>query len=98
MTTRTRDDLAVVSVDDEGLGIAPEDQQRIFGRFERVESGIAGRVADTGLGLSIVRELAHLHGGEAWVESQPGAGSRFSLSIPASRAGNVRSENQGSSG
>jgi light-regulated signal transduction histidine kinase (bacteriophytochrome) len=52
----------VISVRDEGVGIAREDLSRIFDRFERVEPGIAGRIAGTGLGFSIVQEIASLHG------------------------------------
>ncbi len=83
VASRNQDGTVVVSVRDEGIGIAPEDQQRIFERFERVETGIAGRVAGTGLGLSIVREIADLHCGSIRVTSTPGLGSCFSLAIPA---------------
>jgi signal transduction histidine kinase len=56
---------------------------RVFDRFERVESGNAGRIWGTGLGLSIVREIATLHGGRVWAESEPGIGSTFFLALPA---------------
>ena len=84
ITVSTRQEQAgvVLSVCDEGIGIAAEDQARIFERFERVETGIAGRVAGTGLGLSIVREIVHLHDGTIAVHSQPGQGACFSLSLP----------------
>ena len=85
VTTCNRQDAAVVSVRDEGIGIAAEDLDRIFERFERVETGIAGRVAGTGLGLSIVREIAHMHSGEIAVESTPGQGACFSLALPYAR-------------
>ena len=84
VTTRNEGADVVISVRDVGIGIAPEDLGRIFDRFERVESGIAGRIGGTGLGLSIVREIAKLHGGRVWAESEPGFGSVFSLAIPAS--------------
>ena len=64
---------------DEGIGIAEEDLSRIFDRFERVETGIAGRIAGTGLGLSIVQEIVSLHGGRVWAESKLGLGSTFYL-------------------
>jgi signal transduction histidine kinase len=60
---RNNGDDVVISVRDERIGIAGEDFSRIFDRFERVETGIAGRIAGTGLGLSIAREIASLHGG-----------------------------------
>ena len=84
VASRNEGDDVVLSVRDEGIGIAPEDMGRIFDRFERVESGIAGRIGGTGLGLSIVREIAKLHGGRVWAESEPGFGSVFSLAVPAS--------------
>lgn len=73
---------AIISVRDEGMGIAPEDTARIFERFERVETGAAGRTVGTGLGLAIVSEIARLHGGRVWVESAIGEGSTFSLALP----------------
>ena len=77
-------DDVIISVGDEGIGIAGKDLARIFDRFERVETGIAGRIAGTGLGLSIAREIASLHGGRLWAESEPGRGSTFYLVLPAS--------------
>lgn len=82
VTTANRQQSVVVSVRDEGIGIAAKDLDRIFDRFERVETGIAGRVAGTGLGLSIVREIVLLHGGDISVESEPGKGACFSISLP----------------
>lgn len=76
-TSAGRDDL-VLSVRDEGIGIAPEDQQRIFDRFVRLSSDRAG----SGLGLSIVKTIAEGHGGHVEVTSTPGRGSRFALVLP----------------
>jgi signal transduction histidine kinase len=84
ITTRNDGDDVVISVRDEGIGVAKEDLSRIFDRFERVETGIAGRIAGTGLGLSIVQEIASLHGGRLWADSELGLGSTFHLAIPAS--------------
>jgi signal transduction histidine kinase len=84
ITTRNDGDDVVISVRDEGIGVAKEDLSRIFDRFERVETGIAGRIAGTGLGLSIVQEIASLHGGRLWADSELGHGSTFHLAIPAS--------------
>ena len=67
----------VVSVADNGIGIAPEDQARIFERFYRVENPLVMASAGTGLGLSIVQHLVKMHGGQIWVESEPGRGSTF---------------------
>lgn len=86
IVTRGEGDGAHIAVRDEGIGIAAEHQARIFGRFERVETGIAGRIAGTGLGLPIAQEIVSRHGGRLWVESTLGAGSTFHLVIPACRA------------
>ncbi|MHC4393743.1 MAG: ATP-binding protein [Planctomycetota bacterium] len=67
-----------VVVEDTGRGISPGDLQRIFERFERGPSGPRG----AGLGLTIARKLVELHGGEIWVESAHGAGSRFMFALP----------------
>ncbi|MBC7987427.1 MAG: HAMP domain-containing histidine kinase, partial [Sphingomonadaceae bacterium] len=72
-------DLAAVIVADQGAGIAPEDQARIFEKFERLES----REPGTGLGLYIARRLARAMGGDIAVDSAPGQGARFVLSLPA---------------
>src|SRR5215468_2286232 len=72
-----------VSVADTGVGIAPEDQERVFEEFRQV--GTADKkVEGTGLGLALSRKFVELHGGRIWVESQPGKGSRFSFTLPAS--------------
>jgi signal transduction histidine kinase len=69
---------ASVTVSDEGPGIDPGDQQRIFERFERADAKQGG----TGLGLAISRRLARSMGGDVTVESSPGAGARFTLTLP----------------
>ncbi|HVM22245.1 MAG TPA: HAMP domain-containing sensor histidine kinase [Sphingomicrobium sp.] len=71
--------MASVTVADQGPGIAPADQQRIFERFERAQSSESG----TGLGLAISRRLARSMGGDILVESSPGEGARFTLELPA---------------
>src|ERR1700678_1218610 len=73
----------VFSVADTGIGIAPEDQQRIFQDFAQVDSPIQRKVKGTGLGLPLSQKLAILLGGEVRVESKPGAGSTFIVQIPA---------------
>jgi signal transduction histidine kinase/CheY-like chemotaxis protein len=77
------DGRVVFSVSDTGIGIAPEDQDRIFLEFTQLESPLQRRVKGTGLGLPLSRKLAELLGGQLDVVSAPGVGSTFSASIPA---------------
>jgi signal transduction histidine kinase len=70
-------------VADTGIGIAPDDQPRIFDDFTQVDSPIQRRVRGTGLGLPLSRKLARLLGGDVMVQSRPGAGSTFTVTIPA---------------
>ena len=73
----------VVSVSDTGIGIAPEDQERIFGAFEQVDSSYTRQQEGTGLGLGLTRRMVELHGGRIWVESAgKDRGSSFSFTIP----------------
>ena len=69
-------------VSDTGIGIAPEDQEAIFEEFKQIEHSLQRKVKGTGLGLPLSRRLAHLLGGQVSVESQPGTGSTFSVTIP----------------
>lgn len=72
-------------IEDTGIGIAEEEQEKIFQRFYRVDSSRtkeAGQPGGTGLGLSIAKWIADRHGIKIRVESQPGAGTRFTLKIP----------------
>ena len=70
---------ASVSVSDEGPGVPAADQQRIFERFERAHEKESG----TGLGLAISRRLARSMGGDVTLDSEPGEGARFTLTLPA---------------
>ena len=65
------------TVSDTGIGIAPEQQQRIFNAFEQADSSTARRYGGTGLGLAITQRLVNLMGGRLWVESSAGGGSHF---------------------
>jgi signal transduction histidine kinase len=73
---------AVIRVRDEGPGIAPEDQARIFEQFVRLGDG--RRANGLGLGLYITRQLVQAHGGTIGVESRPGEGSTFTVTLPLS--------------
>jgi signal transduction histidine kinase len=71
-----------VSVDDAGPGIPPADRERVWRRFFRLPRDRGSGAAGTGIGLSVVRELAALHGGRAWVETAPAGGARFVVEWP----------------
>ncbi len=73
---------AVLEVRDTGVGIAPEHLDRIFERFYRVDKSRSRELGGTGLGLAIVRKVAVVHGGAVRVESAPGRGSCFRVSLP----------------
>jgi two-component system, OmpR family, phosphate regulon sensor histidine kinase PhoR len=81
----TEDGFIYVSIEDNGLGIPPEDQPYIFDKFYRSQSTIMIG-ARTGLGLSIVKNIVDQHQGRIWVESQVGAGSRFIIMLPCATA------------
>ncbi len=71
-----------VAVADDGVGISPEDQTRLFNRFFRAGSASLTGASGTGLGLYITRSLVELHGGRIWLESEPGKGSTFYVTFP----------------
>ena len=76
----SRGETALMTVTDHGIGIHDEDQRRIFERFGRVVSGHT--YPGMGLGLFITREIVEAHGGKIAVESRPGAGARFEVTLP----------------
>jgi two-component system sensor histidine kinase SenX3 len=79
---RSIDGVAEIAVTDHGTGIAPEDQERIFERFYRVDPSRSRETGGTGLGLAIVKHVASNHRGEIKLFSQLGLGSTFTLRLP----------------
>ena len=73
-------DEVTLSVSDDGIGISREDKEKIFRRFYQADSSRTG--SGTGLGLSMVKEIASFHGGSMSVESEPGKGSEFTFHLP----------------
>ena len=76
------DDGVEISVTDTGIGIALEDQEAIFEEFRQVGSDYARKREGTGLGLALTKRLVELHGGEIRVDSAPGKGSTFMVTLP----------------
>jgi two-component system, OmpR family, phosphate regulon sensor histidine kinase PhoR len=74
-----------IDVEDNGVGIAPRHQKRIFERFYRVDNLLTRRTEGSGLGLSIARRIVEAHGGRITLTSQPGQGSTFTIHLPAAR-------------
>jgi len=72
----------IIQVADTGVGIAAEDQAKIFEKFEQVGDTLTDKPHGTGLGLSICKEIVTHHGGRIWVESEVGQGSRFFFTLP----------------
>ncbi|OBI95399.1 two-component sensor histidine kinase [Mycobacterium asiaticum DSM 44297] len=87
ISRRRRGDNVEIAVTDRGIGIALEDQERVFERFFRGDKARSRATGGSGLGLAIVKHVAANHGGSIGVWSKPGTGSTFTLSIPA--AGNA---------
>ena len=73
---------ACVTVSDTGIGIAPEDQQRVFERFYRVDKSHSKASGGTGLGLSIVKHAVQYHNGKIDLQSEPGKGTTIKVSFP----------------
>ncbi len=78
---RNVNDHVQLSVKDTGMGIEPEEMDRLFQRFHRVRS-VARSYEGTGIGLALVKELTELHGGEVAAASTPGEGSEFTVTVP----------------
>ncbi|MGH7227200.1 MAG: sensor histidine kinase, partial [Gemmataceae bacterium] len=79
-----KDSNIAVRVTDEGAGLSPEDLGRLFGRFQRLSAKPTAGESSTGLGLSIVKRIVDMHGGEITADSDgPGKGSTFTITLPA---------------
>jgi len=76
---------AVIRVADTGIGIAPDDQMRLFEKFHRIKRRDAPLASGTGLGLAIVKSIVERHEGKVWVDSELYEGSTFYISLPLSR-------------
>lgn len=83
VTVHLRGDAVEIAVKDQGIGIAEPDQERIFERFYRVDPARSRATGGTGLGLAIVKHIVGNHGGQVTVWSQQGAGSTFTMRLPA---------------
>jgi protein-histidine pros-kinase len=75
-------------VRDSGIGISPEDQERLFEEFRQLGDG-PRRAEGTGLGLALSKRFVELHGGRIRVQSEPGVGSTFTVSLPLRQAADV---------
>ena len=71
-----------IAVEDEGPGVTADEREAIFEPFRRGRATLNGAIAGSGIGLSVVRELVHAHGGRVWVETAPGGGARFVVLLP----------------
>lgn len=76
----------MVEVTDNGIGIAPEEQELVFEKFYRSKDKRISSITGSGIGLSLAREVIRLHGGDITLESQLNKGSTFVLTLPASTA------------
>ncbi|WP_236789803.1 cell wall metabolism sensor histidine kinase WalK [Amycolatopsis sp. GM8] len=95
VSRRQVDDVVEISVTDRGIGIAEEDQQRVFERFYRADKARSRATGGTGLGLAIVKHVAANHGGEVKLWSMQGTGSTFTLRLPVYRGASTNGSAHG---
>jgi signal transduction histidine kinase len=81
--------IATLTVDDDGDGIPPAERDRVFDRFVRLDDARARDTGGSGLGLSIVREIARAHGGEVLAETAPAGGARLRVELPVAASARV---------
>lgn len=79
-------DPVAIGVRDQGLGISPAEQRRVFDKFARGSSAVQAGIKGTGIGLAMVRHIVDAHGGKVRVRSEPGRGSTFTILLPASHS------------
>ena len=87
ITAEPHEGGVMVSVADTGVGIAPEDQAKVFEQFGQAGDTLTDKPRGTGLGLPICREIVEHHGGRLWLESEVGAGSTFRFTVPGTETG-----------
>jgi len=85
VSVKPQEDYLVFCISDQGIGISPADQDKLFGPFQRLENSQVDAVKGAGLGLLVCRRLVEAHEGQIWVESEPGRGSTFFFTLPLSR-------------
>jgi len=94
ITLTQRPASIVGSVKDSGIGIAPNDQERVFDEFFRADEAKQIEQNGTGLGLAIVKQIVESYGGRVWVSSAPGTGSKFSFALPKRGVSGIASHNE----
>ncbi len=92
--TKNRQERIELSFEDSGIGIKPEDIPKLFSMFTQLESPYTKQFAGIGLGLVLTKRLVELHGGNMYVTSEPGRGSRFTVIIPVSQSEQITPSDQ----
>jgi len=85
VSVRAEEECLIIGVSDQGIGISPSDQAKLFVPFQRLGESRPKGVGGVGLGLLVCRRLVEAHGGQIWVESEPGHGSTFLFTLPLSK-------------
>lgn len=85
ITGQSLGNVVQVSISDQGIGIAPDQQEYIFDRFYRVDNALSRKTQGAGLGLYIVKSIVDAHGGKVWIDSEPEKGTTFSFTLPLSQ-------------
>jgi two-component system, sensor histidine kinase and response regulator len=86
-TSAELEPMALITVRDHGPGFTEEDKQSVFGPYQRLSAVPTGGEVSIGIGLSIVKQMAELHGGRVWLESEQGKGATFFLELPMQKSG-----------